>query len=165
MRELKASGEPSITLEVSEESERGLTVVPVSISGGAAEEWLVMFKNETHNSPDRDRALRWCGDLPGRSHPRSAFGRSYGLSGHARNQMPATATPSPRSPPGKLLQKKICQIAAHGYSSYGNQIGLSDGSGLGSLSPRLCGEAHGDRRGGLGGSGVRRFRARRLRAM
>ena len=126
MRELKASGELD-NLEVSEEVNAASIVVPVSISGQPAEEWLVMFKNETHNHPTEIEPFGGAATCLGGCIRDPLSGRSY-----VYQAMRVTGAADPRAPfsetlPGKLPQKKICQVAARGYSSYGNQIGLATG--------------------------------------
>ena len=126
MRELKASGELD-NLEVSEEVNAASIVVPVSISGRPAEEWLVMFKNETHNHPTEIEPFGGAATCLGGCIRDPLSGRSY-----VYQAMRVTGAADPRAPffetlPGKLPQKKICQVAARGYSSYGNQIGLATG--------------------------------------
>jgi phosphoribosylformylglycinamidine synthase len=126
MRELKASGELD-NLEVSEEVNAASIVVPVSIDGGAEEEWLVMFKNETHNHPTEIEPFGGAATCLGGCIRDPLSGRSY-----VYQAMRVTGAGNPLTPfnetlPGKLPQKKICHVAAHGYSSYGNQIGLATG--------------------------------------
>jgi phosphoribosylformylglycinamidine synthase len=126
MRELKATGELD-NLEVSEEVNAASIVVPVSINGGAAEEWLVMFKNETHNHPTEIEPFGGAATCLGGCIRDPLSGRSY-----VYQAMRVTGAGDPNTPfletlLGKLPQKKICQIAAQGYASYGNQIGLATG--------------------------------------
>ena len=126
MRELKASGELD-NLEVSEEVNAASIVVPVSIDGRPDEEWLVMFKNETHNHPTEIEPFGGAATCLGGCIRDPLSGRSY-----VYQAMRVTGAADPRVPfsetlPGKLPQKKICQVAARGYSSYGNQIGLATG--------------------------------------
>ena len=126
MRELKASGELD-NLEVSEEVNAASIVVPVSISGRPAEEWLVMFKNETHNHPTEIEPFGGAATCLGGCIRDPLSGRSY-----VYQAMRVTGAADPRvafseTLAGKLPQKKICQVAARGYSSYGNQIGLATG--------------------------------------
>jgi len=126
MRELRASGELD-NLEVSEEVNAASIVVPVSIDGRAEEEWLVMFKNETHNHPTEIEPFGGAATCLGGCIRDPLSGRSY-----VYQAMRVTGAGNPLTPfadtlPGKLPQKKICQVAAHGYSSYGNQIGLATG--------------------------------------
>ena len=126
MRELRHSGELD-NLEVSEEVNAASIVVPVSIDGGAEEEWLVMFKNETHNHPTEIEPFGGAATCLGGCIRDPLSGRSY-----VYQAMRVTGAGNPLTPfadtlPGKLPQKKICQVAARGYSSYGNQIGLATG--------------------------------------
>jgi phosphoribosylformylglycinamidine synthase len=134
MRELKASGELD-NLEVSEEVNAACIVVPVEISNlksqitnqPVREEWLVMFKNETHNHPTEIEPFGGAATCLGGCIRDPLSGRSY-----VYQAMRVTGAGNPLTPfadtlPGKLPQKKICRIAAHGYSSYGNQIGLATG--------------------------------------
>jgi phosphoribosylformylglycinamidine synthase len=126
MRELRASGELD-NLEVSEEVNAASIVVPVSIAGKPEEEWLVMFKNETHNHPTEIEPFGGAATCLGGCIRDPLSGRSY-----VYQAMRVTGAGDPRTPfsdtlPGKLPQKKICQVAARGYSSYGNQIGLATG--------------------------------------
>jgi len=126
MRELRASGELD-NLEVSDEVNAASIVVPVEISNATTEEWLVMFKNETHNHPTEIEPFGGAATCLGGAIRDPLSGRSY-----VYQAMRVTGAADPRTPfaetlPGKLPQKKICQVAAHGYSSYGNQIGLATG--------------------------------------
>ena len=126
MRELKASGELD-NLEVSEEINAASIVIPVSIDGKPEEEWLIQFKNETHNHPTEIEPFGGAATCLGGCIRDPLSGRSY-----VYQAMRVTGAGDPNTPfsetlPGKLPQKKICQVAAHGYSSYGNQIGLATG--------------------------------------
>lgn len=126
MRELKASGELD-NLEVSEEVNAASIVVPVSIAGGPEEDWLVMFKNETHNHPTEIEPFGGAATCLGGCIRDPLSGRSYVYQAMRVTGAGNPLTPFSETLPGKLPQKKICQIAAHGYSSYGNQIGLATG--------------------------------------
>ena len=135
MRELRASGELD-NLEVSEEVNAASIVVQVPISKTSSiyhppstisEEWLVMFKNETHNHPTEIEPFGGAATCLGGCIRDPLSGRSY-----VYQAMRVTGAGNPLTPfsdtlPGKLPQKKICQVAAAGYSSYGNQIGLATG--------------------------------------
>jgi phosphoribosylformylglycinamidine (FGAM) synthase-like enzyme/phosphoribosylformylglycinamidine (FGAM) synthase-like amidotransferase family enzyme len=132
MRELRKSGELD-NLEVSEEVNAASIVVPVLITPNSplatphSEEWLVMFKNETHNHPTEIEPFGGAATCLGGCIRDPLSGRSY-----VYQAMRVTGAGDPRTPfaetlPGKLPQKKICQVAARGYSSYGNQIGLATG--------------------------------------
>jgi phosphoribosylformylglycinamidine synthase len=133
MRVLKTSGELD-NLEISEEVNAACIVVPVKISNlkseisnPAQQEWLVMFKNETHNHPTEIEPFGGAATCLGGCIRDPLSGRSY-----VYQAMRVTGAGDPRTPfadtlPGKLPQKKICQTAARGYASYGNQIGLATG--------------------------------------
>lgn len=113
-------------LEISEEINAASIVVPVEIDG-KTEEWLVMFKNETHNHPTEIEPFGGAATCLGGAIRDPLSGRSY-----VYQAMRVTGAGDPRTPfaetlAGKLPQRKICREAAHGYSSYGNQIGLSTG--------------------------------------
>ena len=95
--------------------------------GGEDQDWLVMFKNETHNHPTEIEPFGGAATCLGGAIRDPLSGRSY-----VYQAMRVTGAADPRRPvsethPGKLPQKKITQGAAAGYSSYGNQIGLATG--------------------------------------
>jgi phosphoribosylformylglycinamidine synthase len=95
--------------------------------GGKPQDWLVMFKNETHNHPTEIEPFGGAATCLGGAIRDPLSGRSY-----VYQAMRLTGSADPRHPvsetlPGKLPQKKITQGAARGYSSYGNQIGLATG--------------------------------------
>ena len=95
--------------------------------GGEEQDWLVMFKNETHNHPTEIEPFGGAATCLGGAIRDPLSGRSY-----VYQAMRVTGAADPRRPvsqthPGKLPQKKITQGAAAGYSSYGNQIGLATG--------------------------------------
>ena len=113
-------------LEQSEEVNAASIVVPVE-RDGREEEWLVMFKNETHNHPTEIEPFGGAATCLGGAIRDPLSGRSY-----VYQAMRVTGSGDPRQPigetlPGKLPQRKITLEAAHGYSSYGNQIGLATG--------------------------------------
>ncbi len=94
---------------------------------GRAEDWLIMFKNETHNHPTEIEPFGGAATCLGGAIRDPLSGRSY-----VYQAMRVTGAADPRKTlaetlPGKLPQKKIVRTAAHGYSSYGNQIGLATG--------------------------------------
>ena len=125
MKELRQSGELD-NLEVSREINAASIVVPVDVDG-SEEEWLVMFKNETHNHPTEIEPFGGAATCLGGAIRDPLSGRSY-----VYQAMRVTGAGDPRTPfentlPGKLPQCKICQVAAQGYSSYDNQIGLPTG--------------------------------------
>lgn len=126
MRELKKSGELD-NLEVSEEVNAASIVVPVKIDDREEEEWLVMFKNETHNHPTEIEPFGGAATCLGGCIRDPLSGRSYVYQAMRVTGAGNPLTPFSETLPGKLPQKKICQVAAHGYSSYGNQIGLATG--------------------------------------
>ncbi len=125
MKELRKTGELD-NVEVSEEINAASIVVPVDVDG-VDEDWLVMFKNETHNHPTEIEPFGGAATCLGGCIRDPLSGRSY-----VYQAMRVTGAADPRTPfsetiPGKLPQRKICREAAHGYSSYGNQIGLATG--------------------------------------
>ncbi len=133
MRELRASGELD-NLEVSEEVNAASIVVPVEISNlkseisdPVREEWLIQFKNETHNHPTEIEPFGGAATCLGGCIRDPLSGRSYVYQAMRVTGAGNPLTPFAETLPGKLPQKKICQVAAHGYSSYGNQIGLATG--------------------------------------
>ncbi len=131
MRELRASGELD-NLEESDEVNAASIVVPVTIKHSATakpttEEWLVMFKNETHNHPTEIEPFGGAATCLGGCIRDPLSGRSYVYQAMRVTGAGNPLTPFSETLPGKLPQRKICRIAAHGYSSYGNQIGLATG--------------------------------------
>lgn len=113
-------------LDKSEEINACSIVVTADIDG-KDEEWLVMFKNETHNHPTEIEPFGGAATCLGGAIRDPLSGRSY-----VYQAMRVTGAADPRRPlkdtlPGKLPQKKITLGAAAGYSSYGNQIGLATG--------------------------------------
>jgi phosphoribosylformylglycinamidine synthase len=113
-------------LDVSDENNACSIVVNAEING-KTEEWLVMFKNETHNHPTEIEPFGGAATCLGGAIRDPLSGRAY-----VYQAMRVTGSGDPRAKiedtlKGKLPQKKITQGAAHGYSSYGNQIGLATG--------------------------------------
>ena len=101
-------------------------VVPVEIDG-KTEEWLINFKNETHNHPTEIEPFGGAATCLGGAIRDPLSGRTY-----VYQAMRVTGAADPRTSmadtlKGKLPQKKLVREAAHGYSSYGNQIGLATG--------------------------------------
>ncbi len=125
MRKLKKEGK----LEDQEESEEinaCSIVVPVEIDG-ETEEWLVNFKNETHNHPTEIEPFGGAATCLGGAIRDPLSGRTYVYQA-MRVTGAADPTGSVRETlKGKLPQKKLVRGAANGYSSYGNQIGLATG--------------------------------------
>ncbi|MFQ9716366.1 MAG: phosphoribosylformylglycinamidine synthase [Blautia sp.] len=125
MKKLKAEGK----LEDQEESEEinaCSIVVPVDVDG-VEEEWLINFKNETHNHPTEIEPFGGAATCLGGAIRDPLSGRTYVYQA-MRVTGAADPTVSVRDTmKGKLPQKKLVRGAAHGYSSYGNQIGLATG--------------------------------------
>ena len=125
MRKLKKEGK----LEDQEESDEinaCSIVVPVEVDG-VEEEWLVNFKNETHNHPTEIEPFGGAATCLGGAIRDPLSGRTY-----VYQAMRVTGAADPtvsvqETMKGKLPQKKLVRSAAHGYSSYGNQIGLATG--------------------------------------
>ena len=113
-------------LEISEEINAASIVLPVTVKGQSAD-WLVMFKNETHNHPTEIEPFGGAATCLGGAIRDPLSGRAY-----VYQAMRVTGAADPRTPfsqtlEGKLSQRKICRGAAQGYSSYGNQIGIATG--------------------------------------
>lgn len=125
MKKLRKEGKLE-DLEVSDEINACSIVVPVEIDG-KTEEWLVNFKNETHNHPTEIEPFGGAATCLGGAIRDPLSGRTY-----VYQAMRITGAADPTKPlnqtlKGKLPQRKIVTEAAHGYSSYGNQIGLATG--------------------------------------
>ena len=125
MKELRAAGKLE-DMEVSDEINACSIVVPVTIDG-VEEEWLVSFKNETHNHPTEIEPFGGAATCLGGAIRDPLSGRSY-----VYQAMRVTGAADPTvslkdTMKGKLPQRKIVKVAAEGYSSYGNQIGLATG--------------------------------------
>ena len=129
MRKLKKDGKLQ-DMEESDEINACSVVVPVEIdygSGIETEEWLVFFKNETHNHPTEIEPFGGAATCLGGAIRDPLSGRGY-----VYQAMRVTGAADPTVPvaetlKGKLSQKKLVRGAASGYSSYGNQIGLATG--------------------------------------
>ncbi len=125
MRKLKKEGKLQ-DQEESDEINACSIVVPVEIDG-ETEEWLVNFKNETHNHPTEIEPFGGAATCLGGAIRDPLSGRTYVYQA-MRVTGAADPTTSVRNTlKGKLPQKKLVREAAHGYSSYGNQIGLATG--------------------------------------
>ena len=125
MKRLKQEGKLQ-DQEESDEINACSIVVPVEIDG-KTEEWLINFKNETHNHPTEIEPFGGAATCLGGAIRDPLSGRTY-----VYQAMRVTGAADPRKPAsetlkGKLPQKKLVREAAHGYSSYGNQIGLATG--------------------------------------
>ena len=113
-------------LDESEEINACTVKITVEVDG-KAEPWLLLFKNETHNHPTEIEPFGGAATCVGGAIRDPLSGRSY-----VYGAMRLTGAASPLQPvsetlPGKLPQRTICQTAAAGYASYGNQIGLATG--------------------------------------
>ncbi len=113
-------------MEVSKEINACSLEFKVKTSDGD-EDWLLMFKNETHNHPTEIEPFGGAATCLGGAIRDPLSGRAY-----VYQSMRITGAGDPRVPfadtlKGKLPQRKLCQEAAHGFSSYGNQIGLTTG--------------------------------------
>ncbi len=125
MKELRKSGEMS-DMEISGEVNACSIIRPVKVDG-QDEEWIIMFKNETHNHPTEIEPFGGAATCLGGAIRDPLSGRAY-----VYQAMRVTGSGDPRTPiektlAGKLPQRKITTEAAHGFSSYGNQIGLATG--------------------------------------
>ena len=125
MKKLRSEGKLQ-DMEVSDEINACSIVVPVEIDG-VTEEWLVNFKNETHNHPTEIEPFGGAATCLGGAIRDPLSGRTY-----VYQAMRVTGAADPTRPlgetlKGKLPQRKIVNSAAQGYSSYGNQIGLATG--------------------------------------
>lgn len=126
MRKLKKEGKLQ-DQEESEEINACSIVVPVKVDG-IEEEWLINFKNETHNHPTEIEPFGGAATCLGGAIRDPLSGRTY-----VYQAMRVTGAADPTVPvqdtvKGKLPQKKLVRGAAQGYSSYGNQIGLATGA-------------------------------------
>ena len=126
MRKLKKEGKLN-DQEESDEINACSIVVPVVVDG-KEEEWLVNFKNETHNHPTEIEPFGGAATCLGGAIRDPLSGRTY-----VYQAMRVTGAADPTvsvkdTMKGKLPQKKLVTEAAHGYSSYGNQIGLATGA-------------------------------------
>ncbi len=113
-------------LDESEEINACSIHVPTVVDG-ETQDWLLMFKNETHNHPTEIEPFGGAATCIGGCIRDPLSGRAY-----VHQAMRFTGAGDPRASlkdtlPGKLPQRKLCQTAAAGYSSYGNQIGLATG--------------------------------------
>ena len=129
MKKLRQAGKLE-DMEKSDEINACSVVVPVEMdygNGPETEEWLVFFKNETHNHPTEIEPFGGAATCLGGAIRDPLSGRGYvyqamRVTGAADPTVPVSETLK-----GKLSQKKLVRGAAAGYSSYGNQIGLTTG--------------------------------------
>lgn len=125
MKEMRKSGQLD---DLDESDEINACTIKVKVDvGGTTEDWLLLFKNETHNHPTEIEPFGGAATCLGGAIRDPLSGRAY-----VYQAMRVTGAGDPRTPvsqtiEGKLPQRKICKEAAHGYSSYGNQIGLATG--------------------------------------
>ena len=125
MKELRKQGFLD-DLEVSEEINACSIEIEINTTNGK-ENWLLMFKNETHNHPTEIEPFGGAATCLGGAIRDPLSGRAY-----VYQSMRITGAGDPREKledtlKGKLPQRKICKESAHGFSSYGNQIGLTTG--------------------------------------
>jgi len=123
-KEARKNGLPG--LDVSEEI-NACSIKEKVIVDGKPKDYLIMFKNETHNHPTEIEPFGGAATCLGGAIRDPLSGRSY-----VYHAMRVTGSADPRESvkdtlPGKLPQRKICREAARGFSSYGNQIGLATG--------------------------------------
>ncbi len=126
MRKLKKEGKLA-DQEESDEINACSIVVPITVDG-VEEEWLINFKNETHNHPTEIEPFGGAATCLGGAIRDPLSGRTY-----VYQAMRVTGAADPtvsvkETLKGKLPQKKLVRGAAKGYSSYGNQIGLATGA-------------------------------------
>ena len=126
MRKLKQDGVLD-NMEDTDEINACNIVVPVTFKDGKTEDWLISFKNETHNHPTEIEPFGGAATCLGGAIRDPLSGRAY-----VYQAMRVTGCADPTLPPeqtmkGKLPQRKLTIGAAKGYSSYGNQIGLATG--------------------------------------
>ena len=125
VKDLKSKG---LLKEIDESEEINACSIVIEVDNdGEKEEWLLMFKNETHNHPTEIEPFGGAATCLGGAIRDPLSGRSY-----VYQAMRVTGASDPNVPiektlPGKLPQKKLTRTAAAGYSSYGNQIGLATG--------------------------------------
>ncbi|MEE0777092.1 MAG: AIR synthase-related protein, partial [Bacillota bacterium] len=125
MKEMRKSGRLN---DLDESDEINACTIKIKVDvGGEEEDWLLLFKNETHNHPTEIEPFGGAATCLGGAIRDPLSGRAY-----VYQAMRVTGAGDPRTPvgqtiEGKLPQRKICKEAAHGYSSYGNQIGLATG--------------------------------------
>ena len=125
MRKLKKEGKLE-DMEESDEINACSIVVPVEIDG-ETQEWLISFKNETHNHPTEIEPFGGAATCLGGAIRDPLSGRSYVYQAMRVTGAADPTVPLDQTLEGKLPQRKIVTGAASGYSSYGNQIGLATG--------------------------------------
>ncbi len=120
----KALQKRGLLRDLDESDEINACTVKITVNG---EDWLLLFKNETHNHPTEIEPFGGAATCIGGAIRDPLSGRAY-----VYQAMRVTGAADPRKPidqtiPGKLPQRKLVQTAAAGYSAYGNQIGLATG--------------------------------------
>ena len=113
-------------LDESEEINACTVKMKVNVDG-VEEDWLLLFKNETHNHPTEIEPFGGAATCIGGAIRDPLSGRSYVYAAMRVTGAADPTVPVSETIPGKLPQRKIVQTAAAGYSSYGNQIGLATG--------------------------------------
>ncbi len=131
MKKLKAEGKLE-DMEKSDEINACSIVVPIDVDhqdgkGPVTEEWLINFKNETHNHPTEIEPFGGAATCLGGAIRDPLSGRTYVYQAMRVTGAADPTVPNSETLKGKLSQKKLVRGAAHGYSSYGNQIGLATG--------------------------------------
>ena len=129
MKKLKTDGKLT-DMEKSEENNACTVVVPVEVDygeGKITENWLVFFKNETHNHPTEIEPFGGAATCLGGAIRDPLSGRGYVYQAMRVTGAADPTVPVAQTLKGKLSQKKLVTGAAQGYSSYGNQIGLATG--------------------------------------
>ena len=129
MKKLKKDGKLT-DMEESEENNACTVVVPVEVdygNGPQTENWLVFFKNETHNHPTEIEPFGGAATCLGGAIRDPLSGRGYVYQAMRVTGAADPTVPVAETMKGKLSQKKLVRGAASGYSSYGNQIGLATG--------------------------------------
>ena len=125
MKKLKSEGKLA-DQEESDEINACSIVVPVDVDG-KEEEWLINFKNETHNHPTEIEPFGGAATCLGGAIRDPLSGRTYVYQAMRVTGAADPTVSAKETLKGKLPQKKLVRSAAHGYSSYGNQIGLATG--------------------------------------
>lgn len=125
MRKLKSDGKLE-NLDESDEINACTIKIKVEVNG-KEEDWLLLFKNETHNHPTEIEPFGGAATCIGGAIRDPLSGRSYVYAAMRVTGAADPTRPLSETLQGKLSQKKIVTTAANGYSSYGNQIGLATG--------------------------------------
>lgn len=143
VKELKKQG---VLKDLDESEEINACSIKAEIEvDGKKEDYLIMFKNETHNHPTEIEPFGGAATCLGGAIRDPLSGRVY-----VYQAMRVTGCGDPRVPvadtlPNKLPQRKLTNEAARGYSSYGNQIGLATRTSCRNISPRICSKKIRDR--------------------